>query len=277
MRPIGIFDSGFGGLFVFRHIAARLPQYDYIYLGDTARAPYGERPQEEVYRFTREAVDFLKREGAGLIILACNTASSDALRRIQGEESARGTNTVLGVLIPAVEAAVHATQSKHIGIIATTGTVASGKYIRELAKLDSTLSVHQSAAPLLVPMIEAGDHNEKLVQTTLHQYLEPLLKENIDVLVLGCTHYGILKDTISKIVGPEITIIASEDVVPLKLEDYLARHSDIATTLTRRGARRFLTTGDTERFDRLGSEFFGQEIKTEQVEIATTAPSGSAS
>jgi glutamate racemase len=261
-KRIGIFDSGFGGLHVLRYIKNALPQYDYAYLGDTARAPYGERSQETIYKFTKQAVDFLFRHGCGIVIIACNTASTEALRKIQDQYGAK--KQVLGVLIPAAEEAVRKTKNRKIGVIATSRTVASGKFIREIAKLDPKAKVFQQACPLLVPFIEAGEHNSPETEAALRRYLAPLLRKNIDTLILGCTHYGILERKIRKIVGPNIKIVSEAKVVPGKLKKYFKKHHELEATLGTSSSARFYSTDRTGNFELLGSKFFGKPIRVEK-------------
>ncbi len=259
---IGVFDSGFGGLHVLRSIARELPQYEYVYLGDTARAPYGDRPQETIYEYTKQAVDFLFAQNCGIVIIACNTASSEALRKIQDEYGAK--KKVLGVLIPAAEVATKKTKSRRVGVIATSGTVASEKFVRELVKLDAGVAVFQNACPLLVPLVEAGEHTTPEMDTILARYLRPLLRKNIDTLILGCTHYGILEKKIRAIVGPDISIISEAKVVPKKLENYLERHGEIEKTLSRRPIIHFYSTDRTNNFKILGSKLFGRAIRVKR-------------
>lgn len=262
VKRIGIFDSGFGGLHVMRSIVRALPAYDYVYLGDTARAPYGDRPQETIYAYTRQAVDFLFAHGCGIVIIACNTASSEALRRIQDEYGAR--KKVLGVLIPAAEEAVQKSLGRRVGIIATRGTVVSKKFVRELKKLDAGVRVYQQACPLLVPLIEAGEHTTRETETILKRYLKPLVRKNIDTLILGCTHYGILEKKTRAIIGPDIALVSEARVVPKKLKAYLARHAEIETTLGKRGSVRFFSTDHTDKFRTLGGKLFGKPIRVER-------------
>ena len=266
-KRVGIFDSGFGGLDVTRSIVRVLPQYDYMYLGDTARAPYGDRSQETIYEFTKQAVDFLFSHNCELIIVACNTASSEALRKLQQEylPKQHPDKKVLGVLIPAAEEAMTRSKNKKIGVIATAGTVASGAYLRELAKFDPSVQVFQNACSLLVPIVESGEQDSPETRAILERYLAPLLQEDIDTLILGCTHYGILEDRIRAIVGPDITIISSAAVVPEKLTEYLARHADLEATLGKGASIRFFSTDTTDSFKRLGSKFFGRDIEVEKV------------
>ncbi|MDD3531010.1 MAG: glutamate racemase [Candidatus Pacebacteria bacterium] len=268
-KRIGIFDSGFGGLDVTRAIVAALPEYEYLYLGDTARAPYGDRSQETIYAFTKQAVEFLFAHDCELVILACNTASSEALRKIQQEYLPRYApdKRVLGVLIPAAEDAMEKSSGKKIGVIATTGTVASGAYTRELAKFDQGVQVFQNACPLLVPIVESGEQDSPETFTVLERYLAPLLREHIDTLILGCTHYGILESQIRTIVGPNVTIISSAAVVPDKLRAYLARHPELEAGLSKGGSIRFFSTDATDTFKRLGSKLFERDIEVEKVSL----------
>lgn len=264
---MGVFDSGFGGIDVLRGIVKELPAYDYLYLGDTARAPYGTRSGEIVYEFTKQAVDFLFANNCELIILACNTASAEALRKIQREYLPKHypEKKVLGVLIPAAEEAVEKTKNKKIAVIATESTVQSGAFIRELTKLDSNIKVFQNACPLLVPIVEAGEQNSKATKIILENYLNPLKKKGIDTLILGCTHYEILENSIKNIIGSNVTIISEANIVPKKLKNYLARHPEIEKKLAKNAIIQFYTTDLTDRFTSLGSAFFGKKIKAQKV------------
>lgn len=263
---IGVFDSGFGGLSVLRGIVKSMPEYDYIYLGDTARAPYGTRTKETVYQFTRGAVDFLFEKNCELIILACNTASSDALRKIQQEylvEKYPGKK-VLGVLIPASERAAETTKNKRVGVIATESTVQSGSFAREVGKLDGEIKLFQRACPLLVPIIESGEQNSKVIEAVLENYLSPLKKSGVDTLILGCTHYGFLEKKIGKIMGSHVSIISEEKVVPPKLSSYLQKHKEIENKLRRGNSVQFYSTDLTDKFQILGSSFFGKPLKVQK-------------
>ncbi|OGG51126.1 glutamate racemase [Candidatus Kaiserbacteria bacterium RIFCSPHIGHO2_01_FULL_54_36] len=262
---IGVFDSGFGGLHVLKSVTTRLPQYGYIYLGDSARAPYGPRPFDEVHAFTKQGVDFLFEHGAQLVVLACNTASSEALRKIQTQYGE--AKKVLGVLIPFAEATARATKTKRVGVIATEGTVRSGSFPREITKVDPEIEVVQQACPLLVPLVEAGEQDSAQAERLLEEYLRPLLAQKIDTLVLGCTHYGLLERKIQEVVGPKIEIITERDVVASSLKDYLARHPDIESKITKEPSVRFFSTGDIERFEKLGSIFFESPIRAEHVDL----------
>lgn len=263
---IGIFDSGFGGLDILRFVVRALPAYEYVYLGDTARAPYGHRSQKTIHAFTKQAVRFLFQQECGIVIIACNTASSEALRKIQMEYLERfgGKKKILGVLIPAAEEATRKTSNRRIGVIATTATVASNAFVRELTKIDPDVQVFQKACPLLVPLVEEGKQNDQETQTILEKYLGPLIRKNIDTLILGCTHYGILEKNIRKIIGPAIKIISEAKVVPEKLKKYLKKHSDLERTLGKRSRIRFYSTGHSGNFNLLGSKLWGKTMRVEK-------------
>lgn len=268
-KSIGIFDSGFGGLDIMRGIIKELPEYDFVYLGDTARVPYGNRSQDVIYEFTKQAVDFLFSNNCELVILACNTASSEALRKIQQEHLPKHSSNkrVLGVIIPAVEQAIMKTKNKRVGVMATEGTVKSGAFVRELLKSDSKIKVFQNACPLLVPIIESGEQNSEIADIMLKKYLKPLLDKNIDTLILGCTHYGILESKISRVVGKDISVISEVKIVAKKLKDYLSRHEEIERMLSKKGKRDFYSTDLTKKFDVLGSKFFGKKIQAKKAII----------
>jgi glutamate racemase len=268
---IGIFDSGFGGLTVLKRIVERLPQYDYLYLGDNARAPYGGRSEAIVFEFTRQAVDFLFKRDCPLIIIACNTSSAKALRKIQQEILPRSypDRRVLGVIRPSVEKIVEATSSRNVGILATEGVVLSGAYIKELEKLDPAITVHQQACPLLVPLIEAGEQDWEGTAMIVRRYLAELLARapSADTMLLACTHYPILHDLIRKSVPPGIDILEQGPIVAEKLEDYLFRHPEIERQLGRGKKRLFTTTDTSEKFDRLAQVFYGQPVESRLVTL----------
>ncbi len=266
---IGIFDSGLGGLDVLRFVMRALPQYDYVYLGDTARAPYGHRSQKTIYLFTEQAVRFLFQQECGIVIIACNTSSSEALRKIQ-QKYLKGANSdkkILGVLIPAAEDAIQKTTSRRIGVIATTATVASGAFVRELVKLDPGVKVFQKACPLLVPLVEAGEQNTQKMQIALEKYLRPFTRRNIDTLILGCTHYGILEKSIRKVIGSNIEIISEAKIIPGKLRRYLRKHSNLEGTLRKRSSIHVYSTGHTDNFKVLGNKLFGMTMRVEKATL----------
>lgn len=266
---IGVFDSGFGGINILRGIVKELPAYNYLYLGDTARTPYGTRSKEIVYEFTKQAVDFMFANNCELIIFACNTASSDALRKIQQEYLPKHYpgKKVLGVLIPAAEEAITKTRNKKIGVIATEGTVQSGAFVRELTKIEPKIKVFQNPCPLLVPIVEAGEQNSKATKIILENYLKPLRNKGIDTLILGCTHYGILENQVRKIIGSNIAIISEAKVVPKKFKNYLKRHELIEQKLGKNGVVHFYSTDLTNKFILLGGKFFGRKIKAQKVSL----------
>lgn len=266
---IGVFDSGLGGLNILRAIAKEIPDYNYIYLGDTARLPYGARSKEVIYEFTKQAIDFLFDNNCELIILACNTVSSDALHKIQQEYLPEyyPDKKVLGVLVPAAEEAIEKTINGKIGVIATEGTVKSGAFIRELAKLNPKIKVFQEACPLLVPIIEEGKQDSKITEPILMGYLRPLINKKIDTLILGCTHYDILENKIRKIVGPRIKIISEARIVPKKLRNYLQKHQEIEEKIDKSKIIRFYSTDLTAKFKVLGSKFFGRNINVKKVRL----------
>ena len=259
---IGIFDSGLGGLFLARALMDAMPEYDYIYLGDAKNMPYGDRSKDTVYELTKNAVDYLFRKDCGLVILACNTASALALRKLQQEYLPANYpgRKILGVLIPMAEAAVEKHPSS-IGVLGTRGTIESGVFIEEIRKLDSDTKVAQSAAPLLVPLIENDEM--QLIDPVLHEYLSPL--KDVDSLILGCTHYSIIKGLIGKFIDEDIKIICQTDVVPEKLRDYLNRHPEIDEGLGKNGLREFLVTDLTDGFKKLAIEWFEGGIELEFV------------
>jgi glutamate racemase len=266
---IGVFDSGFGGLVVLREFLKLLPQYDYLYLGDNARIPYGTRSDRVVIRFTRQAVDYLFGQGCQLIILACHTASAKALRTIQQTylpERYPGRR-VLGVLIPTVEEAMALSPRKRIGVIGTEGTVTSRSFEMELHKLDSRVQVFQQACPLLVPLIEEGEQDWEGTTMILKRYLASIQQADVDTLILGCTHYSILKEKVAALIGNGTRLICSGQVTAAKLVDYLQRHPDMESRLSRGKSRRYLTTDLTPRFQHLASLFMGRNLDSEVVEL----------
>jgi len=268
-KSIGIFDSGFGGLDIMRWIVKKLPEYDFVYLGDTARIPYGTRSLEVVHEFAKQAVDFLFAKNCGLIVIACNTVCSDALRLIQQKHLTKHYpgEKVLGVMIPAAEHASELTKNKRVGVIATEGTVKSGSFGREFAKIDPEIKLFQQPCPLLVPIVESGEQNSKAADIVLREYLQPLIRKKIDTLVLGCTHYGILEKKIRKIVGKKIRTVSEAEIVAEKLKDYLARHPEIEIKLKKNGARTFFSTDLTDNFRTLGSKFFGKKITAKKAKL----------
>ena len=262
---IGIFDSGLGGLIITHSLTQALPEYDYVYLGDTARVPYGNRSHDIIYKFTQQAIDFLFDRGCSLIIVACNTASAEALRKLQDEYLPvhHPGNAVLGVLIPAAEAATAATKTGRIGVLATNATVASGAFEREIAKLLPNAEVTSAAAPLLVPLAE--NDAAKWAGPIINDYLSPL--RGIDTLILGCTHYPLFKDIIAAQMGPDVAIISQDEIVPPKVERYLDGHPALSAGLTQHGSREFLVTDLTDQAVQLAARLYGKSIDIERVEL----------
>lgn len=270
--PIGIFDSGVGGLTVFSEIAKLLPDYDYIYLGDNARTPYGNRSFETIYRYTLEAVEYLFDQGCPLIILACNTASAKALKTIQvyNLPNIREDGRVLGIIKPTVERLSEETKTNHVGILSTIGTVKSESYQMELTKLDTGITLYQEPCPMWVPLVESGEmYNEGtdyFVQKNINNLLN--MSSEIDTILLGCTHYPLLMHSIVKFVPPHIKILTQGNIVACSLKDYLLRHAEIEINCTKNGTRTFLTTDDTVLFDQKAAQFYNTSSKSEFVIIS---------
>lgn len=249
---IGVFDSGYGGLSILRQIRRRLPDYDYLYLGDNARAPYGSRSFDVVYRYTLQAVTELFARGCELVILACNTASAKALRSIQQNDLVRlgSERRVLGVIRPTVEVVGSLTRSRHVGILATQGTIRSRSYELELHKSNPDISVTGVACPMWVPLVENCEYDSPGADYFVQKRLDEVfrLDPDIDTLVLACTHYPLLMNKIVKYAPPSVRIIPQGDYVAASLQDYLRRHPEMDVRLSRHGNVRFLTTEDPEKF-----------------------------
>jgi len=264
LRPIGIFDSGYGGLTVFRSIKDKLPQYDYLYLGDNARAPYGNRSFETVYQYTLECVQWFFDRGCPLVILACNTASAKALRTIQQENLPvlAPNNRVLGVIRPTAEVVGLFTQTKHVGVLGTKGTVASGSYPLEIHKFFPDVKVHQLACPMFVPLIENNEMESEGADFFVRQYVNELLAQSpeIDTILLACTHYPLLMKQLKKHLPESIRVVAQGDIVADSLEDYLLRHPEMAAQLTQNSNMQFFTTDDAQDFMAHAALFFGEPI-----------------
>ena len=267
--PIGVFDSGYGGLTILRALRHRLPDYDYLYLGDNARAPYGTRSFELVYQFTLEAVRELFARGCHLVILACNTASAKALRSIQQRDLAAmdPARRVLGVIRPTVEALPAITRNGHIGILGTPGTVASHSYELELAKSAQHISVTSRACPMWVPLVENREADGPGADYFVQKYIDGLLSADpqIDTIVLGCTHYPILIDKIRRYTPEGISLVSQGGIVAESLADYLRRHPDMDARITRGGTAHYLTTEEASRFSGMTSLFLGEEVSAERL------------
>ena len=271
MGPIGVFDSGYGGLTILSELREKLPQYDYLYFGDNARAPYGTRSFDVVYEFTLQAVQELFDRGCHLVILACNTASAKALRTIQQKDlpTIAPNKRVLGVIRPSAEIIGSITRTKHIGVLATQGTVNSQSYVIEIAKFSPGSTVVQQACPMWVPLIENNEHDTEAGQEFIRKDIEEILnKDNqIDTLVLGCTHYPVVKSYIESIVPPNVKVIAQGKIIADSLADYLHRHPEIESKCQKNGEVAYLTSENTEEFDRNASVFVKGEVKSTHVSL----------
>lgn len=267
--PIGIFDSGFGGLTVFKSIVQKLPHYDYIYLGDNARSPYGDHSFETVYKYTYQCVEWLFSQGCELVILACNTASAKALRNIQqlNLPNEYPGKRVLGVIRPTAEVIGQFTSSKQVGVMGTRGTVSSGSYPIEINRFFPEIAVHQQSCPMWVPLIENGEHEGAGADYFVGKYIKQLLElsPDIDCILLACTHYPLLLPKIADNLPSGIKVLVQGDIVADSLVDYLARHSAMSDKLGRNGSRKFYTSGDVKAFEKHASVFLGEEISAEQM------------
>ncbi len=264
MGPIGIFDSGYGGLTVFRKIMEKLPQYDYLYLGDNARVPYGTRSFETVYAYTKECVETLFSMGCHLVVLACNTASAKALRTIQEHDIPLHSDLrrVLGVIRPTTEAIGHYTRTRHVGILATPGTVKSGSYPIEIRKFFPDVAVYQQACPLWVPLVENNELDTPGAAYFVEADVNRLLQQSpdIDTVVLACTHYPLLLPLIKRFIPDHIQVLAQGQLVADSLADYLIRHPEIEEYCSKGGNIRFFTTDSASDFEEKAGRFFGETI-----------------
>ena len=296
MAKIGVFDSGYGGLTILDAIRKKLPQYDYLYLGDNARAPYGTHSFDVIYRYTLQAVKYLIEQDCALIILACNTASAKALRTIQQhdlpvinaervKELKNERVNVLGVIRPTVEAVPTITKTGHVGILATPATVSSESYVLELEKIAPELTIVQHACPMWVPLIEAGEHNEPGAKYFIGKYLREILAKDpqIDTLVLGCTHYPLMKAKIDNWLefrheldesefplptnSPKVTTIAQGELEAKSLADYLKRHPEYREQLSQGGTCTYLTTENADRFSQSASNFLSAPISAKTIQL----------
>ena len=267
--PIGIFDSGYGGLTVLKEIINQLPQYNYLYLGDNARTPYGTRSFETVYHYTLECVEWLFGQGCPLVILACNTASAKALRTIQQNDLQRIApgNKVLGVIRPTAEVIGAFSQTKHIGVLATAGTVLSASYVIEINKFFPDITVHQEACPMWVPLIENNEHRQPGADYFVEQHIQRLMQQNaqIDTVLLACTHYPLLLDKIKQYLPAGIQCLAQGEIVANSLASYLHRHPETETRCLKNGRRQFFTTDDAADFNNHARVFFEQETDAQHV------------
>ncbi|MFA6550905.1 MAG: glutamate racemase [Patescibacteria group bacterium] len=268
---IGIFDSGLGGLTILKSILAYetaaptccLSKYNYLYLGDNARMPYGNKSQAEIYSYTKEAVDFLFSQGCKLIIIACNTASSEALKKIQQEylPAKYPDKKVLGVIRPLVEEAVKFDKIKRVGVLGTRATIESGAYVRELHKLKPDWKIYQQAAPLLVPLIEEGWAKKPETKMILKKYLRPLKTKQAQILIPACTHYPFLFTEINRLMTNRCVVLNPGEIVAKSLADYLQRHLELNIRPAKNPTLKFYTTGGVDKFKESGNKFLNKEIK----------------
>jgi glutamate racemase len=269
--PIGIFDSGYGGLTVMKEIVDRLPEYDYIYLGDNARAPYGNRSFDTVYHYTLQCVKWFFSQGCSLVILACNTASAKALRSIQQQDLPLigPDKRVLGVIRPTAEVIGKFSETNSVGVLATSGTVLSDSYPIEIHKFFPEIKVYQEACPLWVPLVENNEHTghgaDFFVKKNINQLFEK--GEDIDVVLLGCTHYPLLKEKIEEYLPIGVKLISQGEIVAESLADYLVRHPEIEERCAKTGTRQFFTTDSPRDFEDHAQLFFGEEIKSLHVDL----------
>ena len=269
---IGVFDSGFGGLSVFRELIYAFPKHDFIYLGDNARYPYGDRSADTVFRFNREAVSWLFKEGCELVILACNTASAQALRRIQQEwlPPQSSEKRVLGVLVPVVEDVAGGIEAHdRVGVIATRGTIRSNAYLRELTKhLPTDSDIIQQSCPLFVPLVEEGWLDHPVTKAVAYYYLAPLAKQGVNKLILGCTHYPFLVPVIADVMGESCQLFDPGPIVAKRLASYLKKHKDLDAKIRITGLRRYVTTDDPVRFNEFAQKAAGLSVDAQRLLLA---------
>lgn len=264
--PIGVFDSGYGGLTVLAELRKKLPHHDFIYFGDNARAPYGNRSFDVVYEFTLEAVKFLFEQGSPLVILACNTASAKALRTIQQKDLPliAPNNRVLGVIRPSTEVLGERTKTGHVGVLGTTGTITSQSFPIELSKFAPDTVVHQHACPMWVPLIENQQHEHPAGQQFIYEDVQAILAQSaeIDTLLLACTHYPVLQQQIELLVGPTIQVVPQGPIVAEKLESYLFAHPEMEARLSKNGSVAYFTSEATAVFNERAKSFLGDQVNS---------------
>jgi glutamate racemase len=269
--PIGVFDSGYGGLTVLREFVNQLPEYDYLYLGDNARSPYGTRSFETVYRYTLQCVEWLLKQNCPLIVLACNTASAKALRTIQQKDLQRlhPTARILGVIRPTTEIIGKHTNTNSIGVLATSGTVQSGSYEIEIQKFFPDIKIEQEACPMWVPLVENNEHQTEGADYFVQKHINNILSrnKNIDTILLACTHYPLLKEKIEKHLPQHVKLLSQGEIVAQSLKDYLNRHHEIESKISKEGQRTFYTTDSAEDFNSKASIFFGETINASHIDL----------
>jgi len=270
--PIGIFDSGYGGLTVMKEIVKVIPSYDFLYMGDNARSPYGPRSFETVYKYTLQAVEWLFDKGCHLIILACNTSSAKALRTIQQKDLSlfETGKRVLGVIRPVTECVDKFTRSKHVGVLGTIGTIASQSYLIEINKFFPEISVVQEACPIWVPLVETGEYDSPGADFFIKKHLDNIINNDplIDTIILGCTHYPLLIKKIRKFLPSNILLISQGEIVSQSLVNYLERHPEIENNCSKTGRYSFYSTDSAEIFNKNASIFFDRPITAEQVRMS---------
>lgn len=270
-KPIGVFDSGFGGLTVLKEICKLMPEYDFIYMGDNARAPYGPLPFETVYDYTLTCVKWFFEQGCPLVILACNTASAKALRSIQQKDlpNIDASKRVLGVIRPTSETIGNYTTSKHVGVMATMGTVQSGSYLIEIEKFHPDITVSQEASPEWVDIVESGKYDSKEANISVKYHIDSLLDKDgeIDCILLACTHYPLLLPKIKQFVPENITILSQGDIVAKSLVQYMHHHPEIENRCSKNNVRTFYTTGNPIDFNSHASVFFGEPVHATKIKL----------
>jgi len=271
LGPIGVFDSGYGGLTILKEFKKYLPNYSFIYFGDNARAPYGTRSFDVVHEYTLQAVNELFSQGCPLVILACNTASAKALRTIQQDDLGKldPTKRVLGVIRPSTELIGNFTKSKKVGVLATEGTVKSNSYVIEIGKFSPEIDVFQHACPMWVPLIENGEHLSQPGKEFIREDVEKLLKlsPGIDTILLGCTHYPVVEDYIKSLVGEKVQVISQGEIVAKSLADYLTRHPEMEKRIVKESKIDYYTSGDPESFNEKALEFVGLKIESKRLKL----------
>lgn len=270
-KPIGVFDSGFGGLTVLKEIVKEMPQYDYLYLGDNARAPYGSRSFETVYEYTLECVKHLFDMGCELVILACNTASAKALRTIQQKDLPKiaPNKRVLGVIRPTTEIIGNYTRSGNVGVLGTAGTVSSGSYLVEIEKFFPNLKVYQEACPMWVPLIENNEYQNEGADFFIKKHVTNLMQQqpNIDAIILGCTHYPLIIDKIKKHLPSNVEVLSQGPIVAKGLKEYLQRHPEMEVNCSKLGTVSFYTTDLPETFDKAATLFYGAPVTSKHLAL----------
>ena len=269
--PIGVFDSGYGGLTVLSEIKKLMPEYDYLYLGDNARAPYGNRSYELIYEFTLQAVKWLFSQGCQLVIIACNSASAKALRSIQQKDLPQidSIKRVLGVIRPTAETVLDLTKTKHIAVLGTEATISSKTYEREIEEFCPTIKISTEACPMWVPLVENKEYDKEGADYFVKQHIDRVLEKDkdIDAIILGCTHYPLLIKKIEQYTPKSVQLISQGEYVAKSLREYLNRHQTLDSLCSKGETRVYCTTDSTERFESLASFFLNEEITANKVSL----------